>query len=339
MIEQPSTAGSIFLHSGFRSGSTWFWHRFREARGTHAYYEPFHEKLAQLSLAALSEFGPQHWSSRHPDLAAPYFAEYRGVLRPEGGVELYETRFAAAAYYETGPDEAQAAYIRGLAEHARAAGKVPVFGFCRSLGRVPWFAALGEGVHITTWRNPWDQWVSCRDQAVKQQNWYFLFRFVLLASFGRCHPRYAPFFEGLDLPPAPAGIAAAELSALLAYFDAASVDTLFRIFLRVYMLDMLIALQHADHVVDLDALKEPEHRRAVTAGLRRATGLADLSFEDCALPQHGPLHDAAYAPRIEEALALLNGAGAAIARDHERAWPLLERRLVECLERLRAAAA
>jgi len=339
MTQRPSPAGSIFLHSGFRSGSTWFWHRFRETRGTQAYYEPFHEKLAQLSLAALSEFGPQHWSSRHPDLAAPYFAEYRGVLRPEGGVRLYETRFAAAAYYDSGPDEAQARYVCGLAEHAREAGKVPVFGFCRSLGRVPWFAALGAGVNITTWRNPWDQWVSCRDQAVKQQNWYFLFRFVLFASFGRRHPRYAPFFDGLDLPPAPASIAAADLSALLAYFDAASLEMLFRIFLRVYMLDMLIALHHADHVVDLDALRDSEHRHAVTTALRRVTGLPDLSFEDCALPQHGPLQDAAYASRIEEALAVLNGAGAAIAREHERARPLLERRLVDCLERLKAAAA
>jgi hypothetical protein len=339
MTQGPSAARSIFLHSGFRSGSTWFWHRFREARGTQAYYEPFHEKLAQLSLAALSAFGPQHWSSGHPDLAAPYFAEYGGLLRTEGGVRLYETRFAAAAYYETGPDEAQARYVRGLAEHAREAGKVPVFGFCRSLGRVPWFAALGEGVNIATWRNPWDQWVSCRDQAVKQQNWYFLFRFVLFASFGRRHPRFAPFFDGLDLPPAPAGITAAELSTLLAYFDAASLETLFRIFLRVYMLDMLIALHHADHVVDLDALRDPEHRRAVTAGLRQATGLPDLSFEDCALPQHGPLQDVAYASRIEEALAVLNGAGAPIARDHERARPLLEQRLAHCLERLRVAAA
>ena len=77
MTQRLSAAGSIFLHSGFRSGSTWFWHRFREARGTLAYYEPFHEKLAQLSLAHVSEFGPQHWPSGHPELAAPYFAEYR----------------------------------------------------------------------------------------------------------------------------------------------------------------------------------------------------------------------------------------------------------------------
>jgi hypothetical protein len=340
MNRTPRPPGAIFLHSGFRSGSTWFWHRFREAGGTHAYYEPFHEVLAMLSAEALSEFGPQHWGSGHPGLAAPYFAEYRHLLRPEGGVRRYETRLAAEAYYETGPDEAQAGYIRGLADHARQAGKLPVFGFCRSLGRVPWFAALGQGINIATWRNPWDQWVSCHDQAAVQQNWYFLFRYVLFACFGARHPRLGSFFSGLELPPAPEGIATAQLATLLAYFDAANMETLFRIFLRVYMLDTLISLDQADYTVDLDALSDdPERRREVASELRELTGLADLSFEDCALPRHGARQDADYSARIEEAAGFLAGVGAPAAADHPRALPQLERRLAESLERLRRAAA
>lgn len=338
MKKQP--AGGVFLHSGFRSGSTWFWHRFRAAHGTAAYYEPFHEVLARLTPEELPRFGAERWASGHPRLEAPYFEEYRGLLRPEGGVARYDTRFAAAAYYATGPDEAQARYIRGLADHARAAGKLPVFGFCRSLGRVPWFAALGEGINIVTWRNPWDQWVSCCDQALQRQNWYFLFRFVLFASFGRGEPRVAPFFAGLDLPPAPEGIAAAELATLLAYFEAASLDALFRIFLRVYMLDMLIALHHADAVIDLDALSaDAEDRHEVAHALREMTGLADLALDDCALPRHGPRQDAPYAARIEEALDFLAGEGAPLAREHAWARPLVERRLAECLERLKSSAA
>ena len=340
MTSTPRPPSAVFLHSGFRSGSTWFWHRFRDAAGTHAYYEPFHELLAKLSAEVLAQFGPQRWASGHPGLAAPYFVEYRGLLRPEGGVRLYETRFAAEAYYETAPDEAQARYVRSLIDHARQAGRVPVFGFCRSLGRVPWFAALGDGINVATWRNPWDQWVSCHDQATVQQNWYFLFRYVLFACFGARHPRLAPFFAGLALPPAPEGIATPQLAPLLAYFDAATMETLFRIFLRVYMLDTLISLEHADHWVDLDALSEdPQRRHDVTAELRALTGLADLSFEDCALPRHGAREDAGYAACIEEAVAFLAGAGTPIAAGHRRALPLLERRLADSLDRLRRAAA
>jgi hypothetical protein len=325
---------AIFLHSGFRSGSTWFWHRFREASGTYAYYEPFHEVLASLRVEDVPRFAPQGWASGHPHLNAPYFSEYRPLLQSEGGVALYLTRFAAEAYYETETDEAQARYIHHLVDHARRAETMPVFGFCRSLGRVPWFRGF-EGLNIATWRNPWDQWVSCRDQALNQQNWYFLFRFLLFAAFGSRHPRFAPFFRDLGLPPTPAGIAREQLTALLAYFEAANPDALFPVFLRVYMLDTLIALQHADRVVDLDALSDDvAYREKLAAELRDSTGLAELSFADCAVPRRGPPEDGHGAARLEEALDFLTGGGAAVAAEYPRALPLLERRLADCLRRV-----
>jgi hypothetical protein len=334
-----ATLSPIFLHSGFRSGSTWFWHRFRAAAGTHSYYEPFHELLAGLTREALPRHAPDQWDSRHPGLDAPYFSEYAALLRPEGGVPLYLPRFAAAAYYETGAEEAQARYISGLVAHAQAAGKVPVFGFCRSLGRVPWFRALGEGVNIVTWRNPWDQWVSCRDQALKRQNWYFLFRFVLFASFGAAHPRLGPFFAGLDLPPAPPGISTAELAPLLTFFETAGLSALLRIFLRVVMLDTLISLEHAEAIVDLDALSaDTGQRRAAEAALVERTGLADLALADCALPRGDGPREAGETALVEEALGFLAGKGAAIAGRYPGALPRVEAALGECLRRAQRVA-
>jgi hypothetical protein len=340
MMRSPPRPRAIFLHSGFRSGSTWFWHRFREAQGTLAYYEPFHELLASLTVEALPRYAPEQWASGHPSLGAPYFSEFRALLRPEGGVPFYQPRFAAEGYYETGTEAAQTLYIRSLVDHAQAAGKVPVFGFCRSLGRVPWFRALGEGVNIVTWRNPWDQWVSCRDQATVRQNWYFLFRFVLFASFGARHPRFKTFFGDLGLPPAPEGIATPQLAGLLAYLDAADLPTLFRIFLRVAMLDALIAVQHAEHLIDLDRVStDAEHRRDAAAALREVTGLADLSIEDCVLPRHPGPEEGADGTLLEEALSFLQGAGAEIAREYPLALPRLAQALTESLRRPRRAVA
>jgi hypothetical protein len=330
-----SPSQALFLHSGFRAGSTWFWHRFRAAAGTYAYYEPFHERLATLTADAAMSFGPQHWTSGHPALAAPYFSEYRPLLAPEGGLPLYRTRFAAEAYYETGAEAEQAVYMQSLVDHARRGGKVPVFGFCRSLARVPWFRTLGYGINIVTWRNPWDQWVSYQDQALRQQNWYFLFRSLLFASFGSRHSTFAPYFAALDLPPPPAGIAREQLDGVLAYFAAANMDTLFRIFLRVYMLDTLISLHHADHAVDLDAVcGDADYRHRVTTALRDVSGLADLSFEDCALPRHDKRDDAAYAAGFDEALSLIESAGAPIADTYPRAVPPLRQAMESCRRRV-----
>jgi hypothetical protein len=39
--------GMIFLHSGFRTASTWVWSRFRANTGTLSYYEVFNERLGR----------------------------------------------------------------------------------------------------------------------------------------------------------------------------------------------------------------------------------------------------------------------------------------------------
>src|SRR5579859_2315319 len=128
----------ILLHSGFRSGSTWFWHRFRRTSQAYAYYEPLHETLATLSLDGLSKAAkPLHL--RHPALDAPYHEEYRPLLRPTGGVPFYDTSMAVGRHFDTAANPDQRCHLENLIEHARGRGRVPVLGFCRSLGRVAWF--------------------------------------------------------------------------------------------------------------------------------------------------------------------------------------------------------
>jgi hypothetical protein len=64
----------------------------------------------------------------------------------------------------------------------------------------------------------------------------------------------------------------------------------------------MIALRHADHVVDLERMTiDAEYRSATTEMLRIATGLADLCFDDCALPDHSALADASFQVCLEEA--------------------------------------
>jgi len=54
------------------------------------------------------------------------------------------------------------------------------------------------------------------------------------------------------------------------------------------VLDMMLARRHADHVVDLDCMTgDAAYRATVTETLRAATGFANLSFDDSALPDHG----------------------------------------------------
>ncbi|MDR3438896.1 hypothetical protein [Telmatospirillum sp.] len=308
MAINPQPPAALYLHSAFRSGSTWFWNRFRRSAGVLAFYEPFNEVLATLTPEEIARNVPERWSGRHPKLAAPYYAEYLPLLRPEGGVTLFQPQFSYLRYFDVAADEGQRRYIANLVETARRAGSLPVLGFCRSLVRLPWFLSYCPGTHVATWRNPWDQWMSYHQLAVSGESVYFEFRSFLIASIGRCHKDYADFFSDLHLHPILDYHNTADEDFLDPFFYASHVDLRFRIFLRLYMLDMLTALEHADLVVDLDRMSgQPLYRREITEQLRRLSGLPELSFDDCALPRHAACDEAAYLRGMEEALAFLDG--------------------------------
>ena len=43
----------IFIHAWWRSGSTYIWSKLRENKSCRCYYEPLHEKIADLNVAAV----------------------------------------------------------------------------------------------------------------------------------------------------------------------------------------------------------------------------------------------------------------------------------------------
>lgn len=338
MSSVPPSA--LFLHSAFRSGSTWFWSRFRKASGTCAFYEPFNEAMATLDPQNAAESRP-NWSPGHPALDAPYYAEYAPLLDPDGGVRRYRRRFAYQSYFDDGPDAEQQSYLSLLIGHARQAGRLPVLGFCRSQARLPWLRRHCPGLHLVTWRNPWDQWVSYHHQTLRHRNAYFEFRAFLIASLGGCHARYRPFFADLYMPPMLTYTTPDDEGFLDFFFHASHVDHRFRIFLRVFMFDMLNALANADIVVDLDRMNaESAYRGAMTSDLRGRTGLADLAFEDCALPRHGWMEDGAYLSGLDEAMDFLDGWGGHAGNDWTDGAALadLKGRLALCRDGLAAVA-
>jgi hypothetical protein len=286
MDDVTGSPNTIFLHNGFRSGSTWFWSRFRAAADTCAYYEPFNEALGNIKAADVGTRNVMSPSAGHPALAAPYYAEYVPLLRPEGGVWGFTPDLPYNNYYDDVAKPQQLAYIESLVAHARQRGKVPVLGFCRSCCRVPWLRDFTNGRHIMAFRNPRDRWFSYRRQVEKFNNPYFEYMAYLIAAIGFYSGVYAGFFDDLPFLELTGIPVANRGPALVAFFETLSIHQRCRIFLRVFAIDMLVALPRADLVINLDRLTaESEYRQDRTARLRTITGLADLSFEDCALPR------------------------------------------------------
>ena len=296
LISMPDGWGAarrrpVFLHSGFRAGSTWFWNRFRECADTYAYCEPFNVNLAALTPEQIAATRPDAWPSGHPATMRPYYTEFEPLLAPAGGVLLYEPRFGIETYFSVEADPAMQRYIALLVDHAQRHDKIPILGFCCSLGRLEWFRRFADGWNIVTWRNPRDQWLSCHRLLTEHGNFHFEVHYLLVAYIARRHPHLASFFDGLAPLPSPAEI----VSSMPLFTEPDGVDQRFRMFLRVFALDMLLAIQNADLVVDLDRLGESDSYRAdMTHLLRTVAGLPELSFDDCRLPRHTFCNDADY---------------------------------------------
>lgn len=185
----------LFLHSGFRTSSTWLWLKFRGVEGVRAYYEPFHEGLASMDKAAATSFGPTSWNSHHP-VSDPYFIEFADIIGDEGGIDLFRTEMAFERYVPTGGVDgelsaAEVNYLSLLIGSAHRAGDIPFLCDTRSLARSRALRKAFGGTHVLLTRNLHEQWCSFSEQALHGNSFFFdcMFRQIEAGShdpfFGR----------------------------------------------------------------------------------------------------------------------------------------------------------
>jgi len=163
-VSTPDLASLIFIHSAPRTSSTWFWDKFRGLPSTLCYYEPFNEVAAWISPAEAAVVSGASWDSRHPP-TDPYYREYLPVIGEAGGVKLFDPAMTIQWFIPLGglrgelrPNEND--YLTSLVQCARQAGKTPVCGDPRTLGRLWAIKNTLGGFHIFLHRNLWKQWLS-----------------------------------------------------------------------------------------------------------------------------------------------------------------------------------
>lgn len=164
MRDSATETRPIFIHSLFRSGSTYMASVFRR-RQKHfwCYQEPLNELLIQLNAdaeALLEVDDAMARRLRHPKQPHPYFWEFYEVR--DRIANLYRKSFAYDEFFAASEDELSDElrhYIRALIEAAPAN---PVLQFCRSAGRCIALKQAFDGVHIHLWREPRNQWWSMK---------------------------------------------------------------------------------------------------------------------------------------------------------------------------------
>lgn len=162
--QEATATPPVFLHSSWRTSSTWLWLRFRNVASTCSYYEIFNERLSSLNKDEALTIGPDSWSSRHPQ-SAPYFLEFAPLLRSTEGIEGHHPSMAIESFIpRDGLDghllDQEATYVDLLIKHARDIHKQPVLTDTRTLGRLSALKRRFGGVHIFLYRNLLHQWAS-----------------------------------------------------------------------------------------------------------------------------------------------------------------------------------
>jgi hypothetical protein len=266
----------IFIYSGFRSSSTWFWSKFRNSENCVAFYEYFNEVLVNISAASILNTSPEKWDSHHPDIG-PYFLEYMNFIKDGGGIGGFKERFAYECFMPSANDahelsESEIDYMSSLIDFALQSGRTPVLSDPRALGRASAIKNRFFGVQILLIRNLFAQWNSCAEQ-YNNGNTYFVDSLNLTIKYC-CEDSYLSQLHKTVGCPSVA--------------DNPEHHLILYALVNSYL--MARAADSADLIVDLELLHaDTAYQRATGAEIRRLTGVAiDLSdvrdpFSACGL--------------------------------------------------------
>ena len=265
----------IFIHSLFRSGSTYLFSLLRRSPEVYCYYESMHELVAWAADDVSRLEGEAHADKmralHHPVMEDAYFSELREVW--PCWKQLLKPRQVYGGYFSDDPEEAGVAFFEAL---NKAAPRRAVFSECRTAGRIPVLKKELGGQHAFLWRNPRDQWWSNQIE---------------------------PYFDAANrvithADPAPDGLSALvadlalSVSPIHSYSEARDfyhqrplgLELSYAWFYGLWLLTLDIASEHADLLINIDSLThDAEHRDLITASLGE-WGVPDLEFCDAASP-------------------------------------------------------
>lgn len=275
-VSVPRVSGRsppVFVHSSFRTSSTWLWTRFRENKKAVAYCEIFHELLGTMTVDGIRWLNPGNWPSHHPP-TSPYFLEFFGLIAPSGGVRGFTPNMSFEQYLPAGGIKADLStneleYVAGLISAAAPAEAAPILTDNRTMGRLVGLKRAFGGLHIFSYRNLFQQWNSYSDQH-RMGNPYFIDTIQFTLQHARHDPyldRLAHFLGFKPGEPDPD------------WLTRCPYDDVFVAFVGLHLYIYLVAFAAADLIIDVNRLAtDPDYVKEIQGAVKDGSGLEiDLS--------------------------------------------------------------
>jgi GT2 family glycosyltransferase/glycosyltransferase involved in cell wall biosynthesis len=309
MNSSTGNSNVIFVHSLFRSGSTFFYHALKRTGLFHIYHEPFHEIIADLPVA-WNELAKQKNQLkellRHNFLEDGYFDEYAHLLPVIK--HTFDPRMSFELFYmnEQSTSPSLYNYIRALVEGSEAA---PVLQCTRTIGRTLWLKSHFPSQHIFLLRNPWDQWYS-----YKVDEYIAATPRIIYAQTPLPRP-LQHILESAGIEVTPGNTTSEQLQ--FCYSNPLSPEQDYRLFFGLWLYAFGTAHNTCDLLLDMDDISGDPAATTRAMESLAALGVASVNLNDT------DLHRAVFHPKelpffqkIEEEVLQI------FAEHGEDAWPL-----------------
>ncbi len=273
---------SIFLHSLFRSGSTYFFNKFRNEGGFWCYYEPLHHQLIELKPDRLDIFPFDRKTTgkmSHPDLVKPHFYEFKSVLH-NGHIPFFNIFMSYKEFTSVRQHARTYKYIMTLLLRTPE-NLTPLLQFNRSSMRIGWFKRFfGNSFHVFILRNQRDQFESYFKQG-KKYNIFLAINMYIIASnsgYGHFNKAYESFRDTFSVT----HDLYYDLKQLAFYSGEVPPDVHYRVFMHIWVCSLIEAHKHADLIVDVDKLSSSDaYKGTIIEQLNKGFAVSPNLFSDC----------------------------------------------------------
>ena len=277
----------VFIHSLFRTGSTYLWNKFRQNDNYCCYYEPFHPCLQDVTPENIENILTTDFKAvHHPKLAAYYLHEYRTMLNPaHRGIPYFRKSFSFDEFCHTTVNPDALRYVSHLIENC--GDRIPVFQFNRTAGRTRWFAeSFPDSLNVYLFRKPGDQWQSYWELFQRTEFEIFFVMDLLIVSLNADAPPFLPLAKYLPLLKFNADQYQEEenfyLMALKSYTD----EEKYLIFYYIWFWTLINNVLHADICMNINRICGSAGYRSAILDDFEKYGLARIDFDDAVVTEY-----------------------------------------------------
>jgi len=276
----------IFIHSLFRTGSTYVWNKFRQHDEYYCYYEPFHQEMANLGKGKIDIWGYDksctQWM-RHPDLNVGYLREYEKILEPGvNGVPFFKKSFSFDDFFNNAENPDQKKYIDFLLENA--GDRTPVLQFNRSSLRISWFKQnYPDALHLYLMRGPRNQFHSYIDMYEKNKLDSFLTMDLIVTGVNRRIEPFDLLATRIPIFEYHSDLFLDEKFIYSRLLPVYSTDEKYYIFYFIWFLSLIENARKADFLLNIDLLSTDTSYRDGISRLFEKAGFNNIDFSDAGI--------------------------------------------------------